>query len=113
MAVVVFFFSPAPLFAEVEKNPDGTYTISGSWSYWAEKDIVAPSGKNDFGDYKTILFKLTVNDFAGMKELKKTPAVFKVRARESGEGPDKILVVEEILERVDGSVREMAPEAKK
>ena len=113
MAVGGFIFSSVPLLAEAEKNPDGTYTISGTWTYWAEKDIVAPTGKNDFGDYKTILFKQAVNDFAGMKELKKVPATFKVKARESTDDTGKILIVEEILERVDGSVREKAPEAKK
>ena len=54
-----------------------------------------------------------MNDFAGMKELKKVPATFKVKARESTDDTGKILIVEEILERVDGSVREKAPEAKK
>ena len=100
MAIVGLVFSLAPLFAEVEKNEDGTYTISGTWTYWPERDIVTPSGKNDFGEFKTILFKLAGNEFAGMKELKKTPAVFKVKARVSGEGTDKNLVVEEVLEKV-------------
>lgn len=100
VACVLVFASLFPLFAGVEKNEDGTYTITGSWTYWPEKDIVAPSGKNDFGEFKTILFKLAVNDFPGMKELKKTPASFIVRARESGDGNGKTLVVEQILEKV-------------
>lgn len=100
MACVLIFAALPFLLAGVEKNDDGTYTITGSWTYWPERDLVAPSGKNDFGEYKTILFKSAVNDFAGMKELKKTPAAFKVRARVSGEGADQILVVEEILEKM-------------
>lgn len=110
IAAIIAFISTAwlnPLFAGVEKNADGTYTISGTWTYWAEKDLVAPTGKsNDFGAFSTILFKSNVNDFEGMKALKKTFATFKVKGRESGDGTGKALVVEEILERVDGGVPE-------
>lgn len=108
IAAVIALISTAwlnPLFGEVEKNADGTYTISGTWTYWAEKDVVAPSGKsNDFGEFNNILFKNPVNDFEGMKALKKTFAIFKVKGRESGAGQEKVLVVEEILERVNGGV---------
>ena len=70
------------LFAGVEKHADGTYTISGTWTYWAEKDVVAPTGKaNDFGQFSNILFKNIVNDFEGMKALKQTFDTFKVKGR--------------------------------
>lgn len=89
------------LSAGVEKNEDGTYTISGKWTYWTERDLFAPSGReNEFGEFKTLLFKPAVNEFEGIREFKQTPATFIVRARESDtEVGDKILVVEEILSR--------------
>ncbi len=91
-----------PLMAEVQKISDGIYTISGTWTFWAEKDLLAPTGKdNDFGEFKTILFKALVSDFEGIREYKKTQATFKVKARESqSDGGEKILVVEQILEVV-------------
>lgn len=100
VAFLVLAFAPAVL-AEVEKNEDGTYTVSGSWTFWADKDLLAPSGReNNFGNYKNILFKPTVNDFEGIREMKQTPATLTVSARESKtpEG-ETILIVEQILKR--------------
>lgn len=100
VAFLVLAVAPAVL-ADVEKNEDGTYTVSGAWTFWADKDLLAPSGReNNFGDYKNILFKPTVNDFEGIREMKQTPATFTVSARESKtpEG-ETILIVEQILKR--------------
>ncbi len=95
--------SPPTLFAGVEKNEDGTYTISGTWSYWQDKGLIAPAGKTrDFGEFNQILFKPLANEFEGAKSLKKTVATFKVKAREGGSDDGKILIVEQILERLDG-----------
>lgn len=100
VAFLVLAFAPA-LLAEVEKNEDGTFTISGSWTFWEDRDFLAPSGReNNFGEYKTVLFKQAINDFEGIREMKQTPATFIVSARESKtpEG-ETILVVEQILKR--------------
>jgi len=97
---LLFFavISSAP--AGAEKQDDGTYLLTGIWTFWADRDMLAPTGKMDLGEFKAILFKPTVNEFAGIREMKKTPASFKVRARESlTETGEKILVVEEILEK--------------
>jgi len=105
----IFFVCVLPLYglmaslhAGVEKQEDGTYLLSGAWTFWSDKEMLAPSGKMDLGEYQAILFKPTVNEFEGVREMKKTTATFKVRARESAtEIGDKILVVEEILEKVE------------
>jgi len=103
IVALLLFACLSPLFAGVEKNEDGTYTIIGKWTFWADKDFLAPSGRdNDFGEYKTILFKPSVNEFSGVKEMKQTLATFVVQARESKtpEG-ETILVVEQILSRAE------------
>ncbi len=92
----------ASLHASAEKQEDGTYLLTGTWTFWADKEMLAPTEKMDLGDFKAILFKPTVNEFAGVREMKKTAATFKVKARESAtETGDKVLVVEEILEKVE------------
>ncbi len=102
LAILFTAFLPT-LFAGVEKNEDGTYTISGTWSYWEDKALIAPSGKgHDFGEFDQIVFKPLANEFEGAKSLKKTNATFKVKAREGGSGGGKILIVEQILELLDG-----------
>lgn len=108
LAVLMTVF-PALLDASVEKSEDGTYTISGTWTFWPEKGILAPSGKgNDFGEFQTILFKISGNESFNLKEYKKTFAVFKIKGRESqGEGT-KVLIAEEILEVLEGGI----PDAK-
>ncbi len=89
-------------FAGAEKQEDGTYLLTGSWTFWADKEMLVPTGKMDLGEFKAILFKPSVNEFAGVREMKKTEATFKVKARESTTGSgDKVLVVEEILEKVE------------
>ncbi len=102
LAVLTFFSVALPALADVEKQADGSYLISGTWSFWSEKDILAPSGQTNLGDYKAVIFKPTVNEFEGVREMKQTPATFLVRARESSKGTgDVILVVEEILQKVE------------
>lgn len=114
ITALIFAGFSSPLLAEVQKNGNGTYTISGTWTFWEEKDLLAPTGKdNDFGEFKTILFKSPVNDFEGIRKYKKKQATFKVKARESQSGGgEKILVVEEILEVVKGADAQK-PEPKK
>lgn len=102
LSLLVLFVSVAPLSAGVEKNGDGTYTISGKWTFWPEKELLAPSGReNDFGEFKTLLFKSAVNDFSGVRQLKQSAATFVVKGRESvnPDNGDKVLVVEAIVSR--------------
>jgi hypothetical protein len=106
LAASVFLAMDAPsAVAGVALQDDGTYLISGTWTFWPDKEILAPSGReNDFGEFETILFKPDANEFEEVYGFKKTSATFKVRARVSTTSQaTKILVVEAILERVDGS----------
>lgn len=102
LPVLLLFAAITSAIAGAEKQEDGTYLLTGTWTFWAEKEMLAPTGKMDLGDFKAILFKPAVNEFAGVREMKKTEAIFKVKGRESTtESGDKILVVEEILEKVE------------
>ncbi len=109
VVVLMAVFLPF-LNADIKRNDDGTYTVSGTWTFWPEKDLLAPSGKgNDFGEFQTILFKPSVNEAFNLKEYRKTFAVFKIKGRESQGGGGKVLVTEEILEVLEGGI----PDAKK
>lgn len=105
---LVFFGMIAPLPADVEKNDDGTYTVSGTWTFWPEMELLAPSGKeNSFGEFKTVIFKQTANDEFNVRNYKGTFAVFKARARVGhGNSGESNLVVEQILEVIEGGVED-------
>lgn len=90
---------PSPLLAEVERQDDGTYLLSGQFTFWPDKEILSTTGKFDTGEFSSVIFKQAVNNFEGVREMKKTMATFKVRARVGG--GNNVLIVEEILERVD------------
>lgn len=100
LALLGTFVVPAR--AGVELQDDGTYVISGLFTFWPEKNILAPTGKFDTGEFSSILFKPGVNEFPGVREMKKSLASFQVNARaKTGTGGEKILVVEAILARTD------------
>jgi hypothetical protein len=87
--------------AGIEKQEDGTYLLTGTWTFWTDREMLAASGKFDLGEFRAILFKPTVNEFEGVREMKKSAATFKVKAREStSPSGEKVLVVEQILEKV-------------
>lgn len=90
--------------AEVVSEGKGIYTVSGTWTFWAEKSLLAPGGKeNHFGEFQTVLFKPECNEAEEVTKFKKTFATLKVLGRESvNKGGDKVLVAEKILE-VNGS----------
>ena len=99
IAIASFLLFAAVAPAEVEVSDGGTYILTGSFTFWKDKDMLTPFGKFDRGEFDAVVFKPTVNNFEGVENLQNTPASLKVRARET-QSPDagRVLVVTEILE---------------
>lgn len=101
LILAVLFSSVLHGRSEVEVQADGTYLLTGTWMFWPEKEILAPYGRFDRGEFAAVVFKPAVNDFEGVRALERTPATLRVRARiNPGENDGKVLVVTEIVEIV-------------
>jgi len=89
-------------YADVEDLGDGTYKITGEFVFHADREMLVPAGKgNTYGEFKLVIFKPTVHDYPGIRELTTAaPVVFKVMGRPSTSGIDgaPILIVDQILE---------------
>ncbi|OJV22414.1 MAG: hypothetical protein BGO12_07960 [Verrucomicrobia bacterium 61-8] len=96
------FLSAAWCQADVTIEADGVYILTGNWMYWKEKNLLAPYGKFNRGEFDAIVFKEKANEFDGVKELNNTPATIKAHGKvNQGEQARKVLVITDIIE-IDG-----------
>lgn len=96
------FLSAAWCRADVTIEADGVYILTGNWMYWKEKNLLAPYGKFNRGEFDAIVFKGSSNEFNGVKELNNTPATIKAHGRvNQGGQAGKVLVITDIIE-IDG-----------
>lgn len=103
----------APLVcAEIAKQADGTYLISGPLSYREDKNALFIGANFDKGEYKNVLLSRPefLDAHPALKNCKKTDVTLKVEARENESAGGKTLIVQKIVEVVKGPEASTAPQ---
>ena len=93
MTCLLFLIACLKTQAEIVEIDPETFEISGCFTFWADRNLRAPTGTNDWGEIKSVVFKPNASAVPEVLDLKKTRATLKAKARVTS----GILVVTEIL----------------
>lgn len=93
---------PVLSWGDVEDLGGGEYKVTGTFRFDPDNEMLVPAGKgNTYGEFKIIIFKPSVLEYPGIREMTAaSQVVFKVKGRpgKSGVDGEPVLIVEQILE---------------